>query len=59
MTELAVSYLLVMMVCTTTCQEITIITPHPSLMSCQEAGQSHREAVNYRCVMQHSIERGK
>jgi hypothetical protein len=52
-----VTYLLVLLVCKVQCAEIPVGAAYPSHIQCQQAGELHREATNYKCVPQRRIER--
>jgi hypothetical protein len=52
-----ITFVLVLLVCKVQCEEVTIRPAFPSSMQCQEAGDSHREATNYKCIPQRRVER--
>jgi hypothetical protein len=56
-TTMMISYLLILLVCKTSCGEIRVGPPYPSYLQCQQEGEKHHEAVSYKCVSQRRIER--
>jgi hypothetical protein len=52
-----ITYMLVLLVCKVQCEEIIMRPAFPSHLRCQEAGELHREATNYKCIPQRRVER--
>jgi hypothetical protein len=52
-----ISYLLLLLVCKVQCEEIPVRPAYPSHLQCVQAGELHREATSYKCVIQRRIER--